>query len=61
MRGVIYIWYPKARHCNYCERRKKKMKGPKSETNIFGASGVQLAQSHRGQFHYRRAAFSSEA
>jgi hypothetical protein len=26
---------------------------------FFAASGVQLAQSNRGQFHYRRAAFSS--
>jgi hypothetical protein len=25
---------------------------------FFAASGVQLAQHHRGQFHYRRAAFS---
>ena len=27
---------------------------------FFAASGVQLAQSDRGQFHYRRAAFSSQ-
>ena len=27
---------------------------------FFAASGVQLAQSHRGMFHYRRAAFSSQ-
>jgi hypothetical protein len=27
---------------------------------FFAASGVQLAQSNRGQFHYRRAAFSSQ-
>ena len=26
---------------------------------FFAASGVQLAQSHRGMFHYRRVAFSS--
>ena len=26
---------------------------------FFAASGVQLAQSHRGFFHYHRAAFSS--
>jgi hypothetical protein len=26
---------------------------------FFAASGVQLAQSNRGQFHYRHAAFSS--
>jgi hypothetical protein len=28
--------------------------------SFFAASGVQLAQSNRGQFHYRRAAFSSQ-
>ena len=27
---------------------------------FFAASGVQLAQHHRGQFHYRRAVFSSQ-
>jgi len=27
---------------------------------FFAAPGVQLAQSHRGQFHFRRAAFSSQ-
>ncbi len=27
---------------------------------FFAASGVQLAQSHRGMFHYRRSAFSSQ-
>ena len=27
---------------------------------FFAASGVQLAQSDRGQFHFRRAAFSSQ-
>jgi hypothetical protein len=27
---------------------------------FFAASGVQLAQHHRGQFHYRRTAFSSQ-
>ncbi len=27
---------------------------------FFAASGVQLAQSNRGQFHYRRAVFSSQ-
>ena len=27
---------------------------------FFAASGVQLAQSDRGHFHYRRAAFSSQ-
>jgi hypothetical protein len=27
---------------------------------FFAASGVQLVQSDRGQFHYRRAAFSSQ-
>ena len=26
---------------------------------FFAASGVQLVQDHRGQFHFRRAAFSS--
>jgi hypothetical protein len=29
-------------------------------TAFFAGSGVQLAQSNRGQFHYRRAAFSSQ-
>ena len=29
-------------------------------TAFFAASGVQLTQSNRGQFHYRRAAFSSQ-
>jgi hypothetical protein len=28
--------------------------------HFFAASGVQLAQSDRGQFHYKRAAFSSQ-
>jgi hypothetical protein len=28
--------------------------------HFFAASGVQLAQSHRSQFHFRRAAFSSQ-
>jgi hypothetical protein len=27
---------------------------------FFAASGVQLAQTDRGQFHFRRAAFSSQ-
>ncbi len=31
------------------------------ETDLFfSASGVHLAQTHRGMFHYRRAAFSSQ-
>jgi hypothetical protein len=29
-------------------------------TAFFAASGVQLAESNRGQFHYRRTAFSSQ-
>ena len=28
--------------------------------HFFAASGVQVAQSHRSQFHFRRAAFSSQ-
>jgi hypothetical protein len=48
-------------------RRKKKKEWEKKKIMLateaerfVAASGVQLAQSDRGQFHYKRAAFSSQ-
>jgi hypothetical protein len=36
------------------------LRAHRETTAFFAASGVQLAQHDRGQFHYRRAAFSSQ-
>ena len=38
----------------------EKLQGHRETDRFFASSGVQLAQSNRGQFHYRRVVFSSQ-